>query len=190
MCIDWVSKVRLDKIARYLSVWGQKNPAGIKLQYFCQYGDRKKPNQRTKLSIYILDTIESESTTRFKNRSSDRMMTSDWLVDVSDDRYTTIKRSLFSCPVTDNFIWIEPILRGHLSYKATFSLSQGWHLNTDLTTCFVDIRIHYNALMMRYNFSRYSDISKIQDNLSDIRSGNLEKLSDRKKIFLTEKKPN
>jgi hypothetical protein len=45
----------------------------------------KKTNQRTKLSIYILDTIESESTTRFKNRSSDRMMTSDWLVDVSDD---------------------------------------------------------------------------------------------------------
>ena len=36
----------------------------------------KKNNQRTKLSIYILDTIESESTTRFKNRSSDRMMTS------------------------------------------------------------------------------------------------------------------
>ena len=56
---------------------GKKNPAGIKLQYFCQYGDRKKNNQRTKLSIYILDTIESESTTRFKNRSSDRMMTSD-----------------------------------------------------------------------------------------------------------------
>ena len=37
----------------------------------------------------MLDTIESESTTRFKNRSSDRMMTSDWLIDVSDDRYTT-----------------------------------------------------------------------------------------------------
>jgi hypothetical protein len=40
-------------------------------------------------SKLVLDTIESESTTRFKNRSSDRMMTSDWLVDVSDDRYTT-----------------------------------------------------------------------------------------------------
>ena len=51
--------------------------------------EKKKNNQRTKLNIYILDTIESESTTRFKNRSSDRMMTSDWLVDVSDDRYTT-----------------------------------------------------------------------------------------------------
>jgi hypothetical protein len=49
-----------------LSVWRQK----------------KKTNQRTKLSIHILDTIKSESTTRFKNRSSDRMMTSEWLVDV------------------------------------------------------------------------------------------------------------
>jgi hypothetical protein len=46
-----------------LSAWRQKK--------------NKKNNQRTKLSIYILDTIESESITRFKNRSSDRMMTSD-----------------------------------------------------------------------------------------------------------------
>jgi hypothetical protein len=55
-----------------------KKTAGIKLQYFCQYEDKKNQqnNQRTKLSN-ILDTIESESTTRFKNRSSDRMMTSD-----------------------------------------------------------------------------------------------------------------
>ena len=90
MCIDWVSKVRLDKITRCLSVWGGKKTAGIKLQYFCQYGDRKKNQPKKKVKhIYILDTIESESTTRFKNRSSDRMMTSDWLVDVSDDRYTT-----------------------------------------------------------------------------------------------------
>jgi hypothetical protein len=56
---------------------------------------QKKNNQRTKLSINILDTIESESTTRFKNRSSDRMITSDWLVDVSDDRYTTNKYCVF-----------------------------------------------------------------------------------------------
>ena len=91
MCIDWVSKVRFDKIARCLSVWGHINPAGIKLQYFCQYGDRQKNQPKNKIKhIYILDTIESESTTRFKNRSSDRMMTSDWLVDVSDDRYTTM----------------------------------------------------------------------------------------------------
>jgi hypothetical protein len=81
----------LGQNARCLSVWGQKKPAGIKLQYFCQYGDKKKiTNQRTKLiSIYILDTIESESTIGFKNRSSDRKMTSDCLVDVSDDRCTT-----------------------------------------------------------------------------------------------------
>jgi hypothetical protein len=61
----------------FVSMRAKKKQAGIKLQYFCQYGNRKKNNQRTKLSIYILDTIESESTIRFKNRSSDRMMTSD-----------------------------------------------------------------------------------------------------------------
>ena len=33
---------------------------------------------------------------------------------------TCIKRSPFSCPVIENFIWIEPLLRGLLSYKATF----------------------------------------------------------------------
>jgi hypothetical protein len=37
----WVSKIRLDK-TKCLSLWGQKKPAGIKLQYFCQYGDKKK----------------------------------------------------------------------------------------------------------------------------------------------------
>jgi hypothetical protein len=31
------------------------------------------------------------------------------------------------------FIWIEPLLRVHLSYKATFSLSQMWPLNTGLS---------------------------------------------------------
>ena len=38
-----------------------------------------------------------------------------------------------SWPVIENFIWIEPLLRGHLSYKATFMLSQRWPLNTGLT---------------------------------------------------------
>ena len=44
---------------------------------------------------------------------------------------TSIKQSsvfkghLFSCPVIVNFIWIEPFLRDHLSYKATFSLPKG-----------------------------------------------------------------
>jgi hypothetical protein len=35
--------------------------------------------------------------------------------------------------VLENFIRIEPLLRGHLSYKVTFSLSQRWLVNTDLT---------------------------------------------------------
>jgi hypothetical protein len=35
--------------------------------------------------------------------------------------------------VIENFIWIEPLLRGHLSYKAIFSMSQKWPLNTGLT---------------------------------------------------------
>jgi hypothetical protein len=46
---------------------------------------------------------------------------------------TCINRSPFSCPVIGNVIWIEPHLRGHLSYKATFSLFQMWPLNTGLT---------------------------------------------------------
>ena len=46
---------------------------------------------------------------------------------------TCIKTSYLSCPVIESFIWIEPCLKGHLSYKATFSLSQRWSLNTSLT---------------------------------------------------------
>ena len=38
----------------------------------------------------------------------------------------------FSYPVREDFIWTEPFLRGYLSYKATFSLSQRWPLNTGL----------------------------------------------------------
>jgi hypothetical protein len=38
---------------------------------------------------------------------------------------TYIKRSHFSCPVIDNFIWIEPLLRGHLSYKPHFICPKG-----------------------------------------------------------------
>jgi hypothetical protein len=33
---------------------------------------------------------------------------------------TTIKRPPFSCPVIENLIWIELLLRGDLSYKVTF----------------------------------------------------------------------
>jgi hypothetical protein len=39
----------------------------------------------------------------------------------------------FSCPVIEKYILIEPLLRGHLSYKATFSSSQRGPLNTGLT---------------------------------------------------------
>jgi hypothetical protein len=52
---------------------------------------------------------------------------------------TCIKRSPFSCPVIDNFILIEPLLRGHQFYKTTFSLSQWWPLNTDLTVLIIAI---------------------------------------------------
>ena len=34
---------------------------------------------------------------------------------------TCIKMSDLSCPVIESFVCIEPVLRGHLSYKATFS---------------------------------------------------------------------
>ena len=43
------------------------------------------------------------------------------------------EKSPFSCPVIENVIWIEHFVRGHLSYKAIFSLSQRWPLNTGLT---------------------------------------------------------
>jgi hypothetical protein len=52
---------------------------------------------------------------------------------------TSIKQSLvlkdhiLSCPVIKKIIWIEPLLRCHLSEKTTFPLSQRWPLNTGLT---------------------------------------------------------
>ena len=54
---------------------------------------------------------------------------------------TCIKRSPFSWPVIENFIWIEPLLRGHLSYKATFSVSQRWPLITGLTIWLSSMRL-------------------------------------------------
>jgi hypothetical protein len=37
----------------------------------------------------------------------------------------------FPCPVIENFIWIEPLLRGHMSYKTTFFLfcHRKFHMN-------------------------------------------------------------
>ena len=37
------------------------------------------------------------------------------------------------------FIWFEPLLRGHLSYKAIFTFSQMWPLNTGQTVYWCDI---------------------------------------------------
>ena len=51
---------------------------------------------------------------------------------MSGERYRLIWASS-SCPVTENFFQIEPLLRGHLSYKATFSMFQRWPFNTGLT---------------------------------------------------------
>jgi hypothetical protein len=48
MCIDWVSecqKYAWTKLPDVCHYEGQKKPAGIKLQYFCQYGDKKKQKQ-------------------------------------------------------------------------------------------------------------------------------------------------
>ena len=44
-----------------------------------------------------------------------------------------MQSSLLSSHRYENFIWIKPVLRGHLSYKATLSLSQQWPLITGLT---------------------------------------------------------
>jgi len=59
----------------------------------------------------------------------------------------------FSCPFIENFIWIEPLLRGHLSYKATFSLSQRWPLNTGLT-------LHLKRDIKHCNYNNLSLLSK------------------------------
>ena len=50
-----------------------------------------------------------------------------WIIDNS---HSPFKR----WDTCEYFIWIEPFIRGHLSYKTTFSLSQrSWPLNTCLT---------------------------------------------------------
>ena len=53
---------------------------------------------------------------------------------------TSIKRSPVSSPVIENFIWIGPLLRSHLFYKATFTLSQSWPFNIGLTVLVFDNR--------------------------------------------------
>jgi hypothetical protein len=41
--------------------------------------------------------------------------------------------SPYSCLLLGNYISIEPLLRDHMSYKATLSLSQRWPLKRGLT---------------------------------------------------------
>jgi hypothetical protein len=75
--------------------------------------------------------------------------------------FTGPKRSPFSCFITENFIWIEPLLRGHLSYKATFTLSQRRPLNTGLTVhACTEIKktywkneIHRNRFIITFKFN-------------------------------------
>ena len=96
MCTDRVSKVHLDKTARCLSVYyeGKKKTSWDKTAIFFSVWRQKKTTKQPKNKVkhiyfrYYRIRIVHKSTT-FKNRSSDRMMTSDWLVDVSDDRCTT-----------------------------------------------------------------------------------------------------
>ena len=38
---------------------------------------------------------------------------------------TCIKWSPFSCPIIENFMWIEPLLGGHLFYKTNFLCPKG-----------------------------------------------------------------
>ena len=64
---------------------------------------------------------------------------------------TCIKRSPFSCPVIESSIWIEPLLRGHLSYKATFSLSQRWPLKRGLTVFTFVLYIEWSRQNMTHN---------------------------------------
>jgi dipeptide/tripeptide permease len=60
----------------------------------------------------------------------------------------------------ENFIWNEPLLRGHPSYKATFSLSQRWPPNTGLTTvilltfkCFVFKKITIDLFLAKFTIN-------------------------------------
>ena len=62
------------------------------------------------------------------------------------------QKTPFSCPDMENFIWIEPLLRRHLSSKTTFSLSQMWPLNTGLSVlrankCYQPGPVGYPTLM-------------------------------------------
>ena len=57
----------------------------------------------------------------------------------------------FPWPVIENLIWIEPLLRCHLFYKATFSLSQRWPANLlPLFLCHIWSMATANKAKIRY----------------------------------------
>ena len=120
MCIDWVSKVGLDKIDRCLSVWRQK----------------KKTQNKTKLS---------------QNRSSDHMMTSDWLVDVSNDRYTT-----------SIYIWFRKILTMIYSgkYKKLDMPSVYYNIFTSHTN-FVSYCLFYFIIFFQWFHTTFWRVQKL-----------------------------
>jgi hypothetical protein len=76
------------------------------------------------LLIYISHTVRSVPKSNIKSADRGNILN----IHTVKPAYavTCIKSSPFSCPVIENFIWNEPFLRGHLSYKATFSLSHVW----------------------------------------------------------------
>ena len=79
-------------------------------------------------------------------------------------RSPLLKRLPLSCHVIENFIWNEPLLRDHLSYKATFSLSQKWPLNTGLTVHVFNIEIlqlRIKSISWLLNYNTYKKIIKL-----------------------------
>ena len=80
---------------------------------------------------------------------------------------TYIERSPVYCIVIENIIWIEPLLIGHLSYKATFSLFQrSWPLNTGLTVLkYRDIETLWIMLSFTNHFSFFCLGSFCQEGL-------------------------
>jgi hypothetical protein len=48
-----------------------------------------------------------------------------WCIQISSLSHIKKFTSCLPMPVIENFIWIEPLSRGHLPYKVTFSLSKG-----------------------------------------------------------------
>ena len=96
-----------------------------------------------------------------------------------------LKSHLFLVLSWINVIWLESLLRGHLSYKATFSLSKPWPLNTGLTvhvchhrTYLTYILIHSSVLYLLkfeniYGFFTSSIITRCYSSLTKIKSTSL-----------------